>query len=193
MFDGRTSAGWRGANKSAFPEKGWEISDGVLTVLGEKGGDIVTEKQFGDFDLSLEFKNTPGANSGVKYYVLEGGYRKGQVLGVEFQTADTGSDRNDTKSIGSAYDILRADVKEVKPAGEWNHMRIVSKDKIVQHWLNGYKILEYERGGAAFRQGVATSKFKDIKNFGEAPRGHILLQDHGNEVSFRNIKIREFR
>ena len=194
LFDGMTSSGWRGANKKSFPEKGWEIKNGVLTVLGIDGGDIITEKMYGDFDLKIEFQvKEQRANSGVKYYVLENEYEQGSVIGLEFQTSNSHPGTNLRTALGSVYDILPAKEKLVHPlpSGEWNTVRIISKNKKVQHWLNGYKILKYKRGGKAFRKGVASGKFKDIKNFGEVERGHILLQDHSDQVSFRNIKIRE--
>ena len=194
LFDGETSQGWRGANKEDFPEKGWEIKDGMITVTGVKGGDIITEKMYGDFDLQIEFRvKEQKANSGIKYYVLENGYQEGKVLGLEFQTSNSHPGTKLRTSLGSLYDILPPDENLVHPkeAGEWNQVRIVSEKNMVEHWLNGYKVLEYKRGGKEFRKGVAESKFKDKKNFGEAESGHILLQDHNNEVSFRNIKIRE--
>jgi hypothetical protein len=194
LFDGKTSNGWRGANKEKFPNKGWEIKDGMLTVLGEKGGDIVTQEKYGDFDLHIEFKvNKQNANSGIKYYVLENEYRKGSTLGLEFQTANSQPVGDPKKALGALYDILPARAKFVhfNPAGEWNQVRIVSKKNKVQHWLNGHKVLQYKRGGKKFRKGVSQSKFKSIKNFGEANKGHILLQDHNDKVSFRNIKILE--
>jgi hypothetical protein len=194
LFDGRTSSGWRGVNKAEFPEAGWEIKDGVLTVLGKKGGDILTDRKYGDFDLKIEFKvKEQEANSGVKYYVFERENKKGQALGLEFQTSNSHPGTHLETALGSVYDILPAKEKHVHPApsGEWNQVRIVSKDKRVQHWLNGKKILQYRRGGKKFRKGVASSKFNNIENFGEADEGFILLQDHGDEVSFRNIKIRE--
>jgi len=194
LFDGKTSSGWRGVNKATFPEQGWEIKDGVLTVLGKKGGDILTEKKYGDFDLKIEFKvKAQEANSGIKYYVFERENKKGQALGLEFQTSNSHPGTHLETALGSVYDILPAKESKVHPApsGEWNQVRIVSKDNRVQHWLNGEKILQYKRGGKKFRKGVANSKFKNIENFGEADEGFILLQDHGDEVSFRNIKIRE--
>jgi len=194
LFDGKTSAGWRGANKDHFPEKGWVIKDGILTVLGEKGGDIITEKKYGDFELYLEFRvQEQKANSGIKYYVLENEYQEGKALGLEFQTSNSHPGTHLITALGSLYDILPAKEKFVHPApaGEWNQVRIISKNNKVQHWLNGYKILQYKRGGKKFREGVLNSKFKEIKNFGEASEGHVLLQDHNDEVSFRNIKIRE--
>jgi hypothetical protein len=195
LFDGNTSVGWRGANKAGFPEKGWKIHDGILSVTGEKGGDIITEKKYADFDLRLEFRvREQRANSGIKYYVLENGYREGSTLGLEFQTANGHPGERPKTALGSLYDILPVDEEALHPApnGEWNQVRIVSNNNRVEHWLNGYKVLEYERGGKAFRKGISESKFRDIKDFGEAEEGHILLQDHNYEVSFRNIKIREF-
>lgn len=201
LFDGKTHSGWRGANKVSFPEQGWEVKDGVLSVLGTKGGDIITEKMYGDFDLKFEFRaNEQGANSGIKYYVLENEYRPGKTLGLEFQTAYSDEslkklrDNPGSKSLGSLYEILAPKGKRLypNPIGEWNQARIISKNNKVEHWLNGYKILVYKRGGKAFTEGVAKSKFKDIRNFGKVEKGHILLQDHNSFVSFRNIKIREF-
>lgn len=194
LFDGKTSEGWRGANKENFPEKGWKIADGMITVTGEKGGDIITEKKYADFDLMIEFKVTEQkANSGIKYYVLENEYQEGKALGLEFQTANSHPGTKLLTTLGSLYEILPPDESLVHPkeAGEWNQVRIVSEKKMVQHWLNGNKILEYERGGELFRKGVSESKFKEIKDFGEAESGYILLQDHNHVVSFRNIKILE--
>jgi len=194
LFDGKTHSGWSGVYKATFPEQGWEIKDGVLTIFGKKGGDIITERKYGDFDLKIEFRvKVQEANSGIKYYVFERENKKGQALGLEFQTSNSHPGTHLKTALGSVYDILPAKEKNVHPApsGEWNQVRIVSKDHRVQHWLNGKKILQYRRGGKKFRKGVANSKFKEIENFGEADEGFILLQDHGDEVAFRNIKIRE--
>ncbi len=194
LFDGKTSNGWRGANKEHFPDIGWEIKDGMLTVLGEKGGDIITEKKYGDFDLRVEFRvYEQEANSGIKYYVLENEYLKGSALGLEFQTAYSQSAEHGTKALGALYDILPAKEKSVHPAplGQWNQVRIISKNDKVQHWINGYKVLQYKRGGKKFKKGVSNSKFKGIERFGEVNEGYILLQDHNDKVSFRNIKILE--
>ena len=197
LFDGKTMKGWRGACKDAFPEKGWEIKDGVLiTVLKGGGGDIVTEKMYSNFELSVEFSAPVNSNSGIKYFVLENTYEEGQALGLEYQTHDTGRrpiDDSNLYTIACLYEILPAANRVVKPAGEWNHARIVARGVYVEHWLNGIKVLEYERGGKEFREGVAKSKFRKYPNFGEALKGHILLQDHTDETSFRNIKIRELR
>ncbi|WP_341350744.1 DUF1080 domain-containing protein [Sabulibacter ruber] len=202
LFDGKTTKGWRGAYKDAFPEQGWKIENGELVVLksggGESrnGGDIITEQQYDNFELTLEAKLTPGANSGVKYFVTERLPKSpGSAIGLEFQILDDelhpdakmGKDGN--RTIGSLYDLITARNKKVMPIGEWNKVRIVSKNKHVEHWLNGVKVVEYERGSQAFRDLVAASKYQKFEAFGEAPQGHILLQDHGDEVRYRNIKL----
>lgn len=205
LFNGENSKGWRGAYKEGFPDKGWQIQDGVITVLSSEGhesangGDIVTVDQFHAFDLSFEFKLTPGANSGVKYFVTLKENNEGSAIGLEYQVLDDklhpdaklGRDGN--RTLASLYDLIAANKPErfIRPIGQWNTGRIVVyPNNHVEHFLNGVKVLEYERGSEAFRSLVAVSKFKVWPNFGEAPEGHILLQDHGNEVSFRSIKIR---
>jgi hypothetical protein len=197
LFDGKTFDGWRGACKETFPEKGWVIEDGALTVLSEgNGGDIVTDSMYSNFDLRFEFKSPVNSNSGLKYYVLENTYEEGKALGLEYQTHDTGKRPlvdNDPhpNTLACLYDLLQATNRTVNPPGEWNSARIVSKGIQVEHWLNDIKVLEYERGGKVFRDAVAESKFRVYNNFGEALKGHFLLQDHNDKTSFRNIKIRE--
>lgn len=194
LFDGVSSKGWRGANKDKFPENGWEIKDGVLSILpGDGGGDIVTVDEYGNFELTFEFRLTEGANSGLKYYVVE----QGGALGLEYQVLDDAKHpdakmgRDGNRTVSSLYDLIPA-AKNKRPnaIGNWNQARIVSKNNHVEHWLNGFKVLEYERGSKEFRDIVALSKFKDKPNFGEVPKGRILLQDHNDFVSFRNLKIR---
>jgi hypothetical protein len=203
LWDGKTSWGWRSARGEEFPEKGWEIADGVLTVLetggaeAEAGGDIITVDQYSDFELKLEFKITEGANSGIKYFVdPELNKGTGSAIGLEYQILDDAAHpdaamgRDGNRTVASLYDLIPAADKTVHPVGEWNEARIVSRGTHVEHWLNGAKVLEFERGSPEFRELVAQSKYKVWKDFGERPEGHLLLQDHGNRVSFRNVKIR---
>ena len=208
LFDGKTSNGWVGAYKDRFPDKGWEIRDGVLKVVSSEGreaangGDIVTKEKFSAFDLSFDFKLTPGANSGVKYFVTLGENNQGSAIGLEYQVLDDtlhpdaklGRDGN--RTLASLYDLIKAQKTSrfIRQPGGWNTGRIiVYPNNHVEHYLNGIKVLEYERGSQAYRDLVALSKYKVWPKFGEAKEGFILLQDHGNEVSFRSIKIRRLK
>jgi hypothetical protein len=205
LFDGKTMNGWRGAYMDSLPRKGWMVRDGMLIVQesggGEAsfGGDIVTTKDYSNFELKLEFKLTDGANSGIKYFVIEQQPKTpGSAKGLEYQVLDDAKHPdaklgiNGNRTLASLYDIMPAANKKVNPMGEWNQARILVKGRHVEHWLNGVKVLEFERGGPEFLKHKAESKFKDVPGFGEYPKGRILLQDHGNQVFYRNIKIREF-
>jgi hypothetical protein len=211
LWDGKTTQGWRGARLDTFPKTGWKIEDGVLTVLesgggeSQQGGDIVTLQRYARFDLQLEFKITPGANSGIKYFcqpnldpITGGGAKskKGSAIGLESQILDdvkhpdAKKGRDGNRTMASLYDLITADAaKKPNPIGEWNQMRVVTDGTHVEHWLNGKKVIEYDRGTDEFRKIVAQSKYRKIPGFGEWPEGHILLQDHGNTVSFRNVKM----
>ncbi len=208
LFDGVSSKGWVGAYKTAFPEKGWVIKDGTISVMpsngteSTNGGDIVTTEQFSAFDLSFEFKLTPGANSGVKYFVALAEANKGSAIGLEYQVLDdtlhpdAKMGRDGNRTLASLYDMIKAQKTSrfIRKPGNWNMGRVVVyPNNHVEHYLNGIKVLEYERGSQAFRALVAISKYKVWPNFGEAKQGHILLQDHGNEVSFRSIKIKTLK
>ena len=208
LFDGNSTKGWRSARGESFPSKGWEIKDGSINVLpfngGESanGGDIVTLDQYSAFDLSFEFKYEAGANSGVKYFVTLSEDSKGSAIGLEYQIlddklhADAKAGRDGNRTLASLYDLIKANKQErfLKPVGQWNHGRVVVyPNNHVEHYLNGIKVVEYERGSKAFRDLVAISKYKIWPNFGEAPKGHILLQDHGSAVSFRSIKLKALK
>ncbi|GFE80508.1 hypothetical protein GCM10011487_25080 [Steroidobacter agaridevorans] len=200
LWDGTSTAGWRSAKGDAFPTRGWKVDDGELVVTGGGGGDIVTEKTFRAFELQLDFKLTPGANSGIKYYV--GDYGTGDALGLEYQLldderhADAKQGKDGNRTIASLYDIqprgrLMTNVGLAPKVGEWQHARIVARaDGSIEHWLNGVQVLTFKRGSEDFQRRVADSKFKDIAGFGKLEEGRILLQDHGDEVRFRSIKIR---
>lgn len=192
---------WRGINSENFPSSGWKEKGNIFTVLaGEKGGDIITKEKYSDFELMLEFNLTPSANSGIKYFVeLIQNPKTDKVIGMgpEYQVIDDFNHKEvkenqySTGSTGALYLLYEPSKdKKLLPAGKWNKMKIVAKDNHVEHWLNGKKIVSYNRGTEGFRSRVAASKFKDVKNYGQAKEGYILLQEHRDEVSFRNIKIK---
>lgn len=195
LFDGISTNGWTTSRNQPIQEGGWEIINGCLnTVIGENGGDIITINEYSDFELSVDFKITPGCNSGIKYFFTT--YENGGNLGCEFQIIDDklGEDTKQANHLcGSFYDVLPPieSKKKINPPGEWNTICIIAKGKNVEHWMNNVKILEYTRGDKRFLDAVAKSKFnKVVPQFGTVEKGHILLQYHGGLVSFKNIKIR---
>lgn len=195
LFDGTTTEGWKKANGEAFPAKGWKIEKGIISVdpSSGRGGDIITVEEFSNFELNLEFSLTKGANSGIKYFVF-----KNSSLGCEFQILDDNNHpdakmgKNGNRLQAALYDLIApSSDKKDKPIGKWNQARIISKGNHVEHWLNGKKVLEFERGSKEFKELVSESKYKNNAGFGEIDKSPILLQDHGDIVSFRNIKIKK--
>ncbi len=206
LWDGKTAAGWRGAKLATFPAKGWTIKDGALIVAetggGEAaaGGDIVTVGEYENFELVAEFNITKGANSGIKYFVdTELNKGEGSSIGCEFQILDDAVHPDaklgvhGNRTLAGLYDMIPPAGVRFNGVGEWNRARIVVQGKHVEHWLNGFKTVEYERATQMWRALVDHSKYTVWPAFGERPKGHILLQDHGNTVSFRSIKIRELK
>ncbi len=195
LFNGKTLDGWKKSNGEPVPDKGWKIENGVLSVdpSSGRGGDIVTKEKFSNFEFSVEFKLTEGTNSGIKYFLFDN-----TSLGCEFQILDDANHpdakmgKNGNRLQGGLYDLISPSKnKKDMPRGQWNNGRIISKGNHVEHWLNGKKVVEYERGGELFKQLVAESKYKKETGFGTIDQSPILLQDHGDIVYFRNIKIRK--
>lgn len=200
LFDGSSTEHWVGVKSGQFPAQGWVIEEDALVVnKGEKsenrGGDIITREKYGNFDLQFEFKLTPGANSGVKYFVKL--YEDGRVLGCEYQliddegNKDVANDPDGKRLTASLYELFAPEGKKLKPAGTWNKSRIVVQGNHVEHWLNEKKVVEYERGSEEFLAARAKSKFKEVADFGLIEEGYIMLTDHGDEVAYRNIRIRK--
>jgi hypothetical protein len=204
LWDGVSANGWRGAKQPTFPAKGWRIENGMLKVLkssgGESanGGDIVTTRKYKNFILKVDFKITEGANSGIKYFVntdLNTG--AGSAIGCEYQILDDDKHpdaklgTNGNRTVGSLYDLIPAVKAKPFKKDEFNTATIIVNGNHVEHWMNGSKVVEYTRNNQMWNALVAFSKYKGWPNFGNAEEGHILLQDHGDEVWFMNIKIKE--
>ncbi len=212
LWDGKSTQGWRRAHDTVFPDKGWVVRDGTLVIESSGGGesqfagDIVTEATYGAFELQLDFFLTEGANSGIKYFVTEAyGMKvgKGSAIGLEYQLLDDKRHEDATqgaagnRTLASLYDLIPSRKvvahREVpRDAGQWHHARlVVFPDGRVEHWLNDCRVVEYERGSELYHALVERSKYNEWEAFGLAPEGRILLQDHGDEVHFHSIKIRE--
>lgn len=205
LWDGKTTEGWRSHKGPNFPTKGWSMENGILSVEeadgseSENGGDIITVRKYSDFILSVDFMITEGANSGIKYFVNPdvNNPDSGSAIGCEYQILDDSRHPdaklgvNGNRTLGSLYDLIPA--AEDKPYRKWffNNATIIVDGNHVEHWLNGVKILEYERNCQMFDALVANSKYRDWINFGNFESGHILIQDHGNKVMYKNIKIKE--
>ena len=206
LWDGKTTDGWRGAKRADFPPSCWEIRNDMLCVQksdgreSANGGDIVTTRKYKDFELVADFEITEGANSGIKYFVdPDMNKGEGSAIGCEFQILDDQRHPDaklgvkGNRKLGSLYDLIPApDNKPFRP-GQFNTARIVVKGNHVEHWLNDVKLIEYDRNNQEWNALVAYSKYRDWPNFGNSESGYILLQDHGDEVHFKNIKIRELK
>lgn len=206
LFDGKTLNGWRGFHSDSVPGD-WTVADGAITKAkaeaGKRasGGDLITTEQFDNFEFSFEWKLTKGGNSGVKYLVSESLPPTGRSgISFEYQVLDDDNHPDAKMGIagnrksGSLYDLIPAPADKIlKPVGEFNQSKIIVKGNHIEHWLNGKKLLEFERGSEEFKQRIAQSKFKTTKGFGEIAKGHILLQDHSDPIWYRNLKIRELK
>jgi hypothetical protein len=193
LFDGKTTAGWRGFLAKEMPG-GWKAVDGALTRV-DKAGDIVTLDEFDDFELTLDWKIAKGANSGIFYRVVENPADESMwMVAPEYQIIDDKGypeKLKDTQHTGANYDLQPPGRDVSKPAGEWNTTRIVANGNHVEHWLNGVKLVAYEIDSPEWKALVAKSKFKDHPRYARARRGRIGIQDHGDRAAFRNIRIRE--
>jgi hypothetical protein len=201
LFDGKTVDKWRGYKKADMAGLRWTAADGCLALPQNDGRDtrgaldIVSTKQFGSFELTWEWRISPGGNSGLKYLVSED---KEAALGHEFQIIDDtahadAQKRDGRRRTGAFYDVLAAPAAKPKPVGELNQARLLVDGNHVEHWLNGTKVLSYELDSEAIRKAIADSKFKEVPGFDKPKRAHLLLQDHGNAVCYRNLKIRELK
>jgi hypothetical protein len=198
LFDGKETSGWRAYAHTDFPEGGWVVEDGCLkNIGGAHGGDLVTKEEFTDFDLKFEWRISPGGNSGVKYLVKEGKTGKAGV-GFEYQVLDDEKNEDSkngrNRQAGALYYLFAPnDSKRLKPVGEFNQGEIIVRGQHVEHWLNGKRIVECELDGPTLKEAIAKSKFSKITWFGQKRPTVILLQDHGDTVWFRNLKIKELK
>lgn len=196
LFDGKTMNGWRNFQSEEIP-KGWKVENGNLVALGlggDIGGDIVSEKEFENFHLKLEWKITEGGNSGILYHVKESDYSAVYATGPEYQIIDDigyPEKLEDWHTCGANYAMHVPVNSKIKPAGEWNTSEIMVDGTLVKHFLNGSKVVEFEMWTEEWNTLVENSKWKDFPDYGKAPSGHLALQDHGSLTRFRNIKIKE--
>jgi hypothetical protein len=198
LFDGKTTKGWRGVKTDGFPAEQWVVADGLLKCVGgKKHIDLITEEQYGNLELRWEWRLAAGGNSGVKYLVDEEHSQPGFGIGFEYQIIDDDkhpdakAGHDGDRTVGALYDLIApARGKTVHPPGQWNESRLVIAGSHVEQWLDGKKVVSFERGSPEMKALIARSKYRGIPGFGTNERGHLLLQDHETEIAFRNIKIR---
>ncbi len=191
LFDGKSTAGWRNYKKETVGP-GWTIVDGILTRSGDNAGDIITADKYKNFELALDWRISEGGNSGILYRATEDNDYIWQSA-PEMQVLDNerhADGKLELTSAGSDFALYPASHTPTHPAGQWNSVRLVVKGNHVEHWMNGQKVVEYELGSADWKDRVAKSKFNAMPNYGKASEGYIGLQDHGDKVEFRNIRIR---
>jgi hypothetical protein len=193
LFDGKTTNGWRAYNADTMPS-GWQAVDGILTRVS-RAADIITKDQYGDFELTLDWRLGPGGNSGLFYRAVEGldWIYNGAPEYALLDDAGHSDGKNAITSAGSAHSVYASPRGVVKPAGEWNTSRLVAKGPHIEHWLNGVKVVEYEQGSPEWVEHVNAGKFGRQPQYGKAMKGHIGLQEHGGRAEFKNIKIRELK
>jgi len=187
LFDGEDLSEWRNYRADDIDDK-WVVEDGAFTLTGRGGGDIITREQFGAFEFKVDYRISKGGNSGLMYHVTEEEKKPWQT-GPEVQILDNAKGK-DAQKAGWLYQLYAADTDATNPAGEWNTIHLVITPEKCVRYMNGVKYVEYDKGSEEWDQRVADSKFSRFENFGEAEKGHICLQDHGNVVSFRNVKIK---
>lgn len=208
LFDGNSLENWRGYRKDHVPEAHWAIEDGTIRKIATgkvpvmadgqpvEGGDIITLEKYENFEFSFEWKVAPAANSGIKYNVVEE-MSDGNPLGFEYQVLedeghpDAKMGNGTNRTAAGLYDLISPENKVVNPIGEWNHGRIIFNGLHGEHWLNGQKVLEYDLNTPRMDSLIAASKYAPIENFGEKRTGHIVLQDHSDDVWYRNLKVRK--
>lgn len=190
LFDGKTTDGWRNYQRESIGE-GWTVKDGELVRGEKKAGDIITKDQYAAFELKLDYKISPAGNSGLMYHVTEEEKTPWRT-GPEVQIQDN-VDGHDPQKSGWLYQLYAADKDTTKPAGQWNELHLIVTPEKCEHYMNGVKYCEYVKGSDHWNERVAQSKFGKMPKFGKATKGHIALQDHGNPVAFRNIKIRAIK
>ena len=193
LFDGKSLAGWRGYKTEA--PNGWSVQNGALVLEAGRKGDLVTQQQYGDFELSLEWKISEGGNSGIIYRAGLGDQAPARS-GVEYQLLDNTRAKDNkvgTHHAGAIYDLVAPPKDLTRPVGQWNEARVRIKGWKIEHWLNGTKVAEADLASPAGKAMIQASKFKTWTRFATLERGHIVLQDHGDAVSFRNVKIRELK